>query len=336
MEDDGTNMIKYLYDASGVCGFIYQGEAYYYQKNILGDVVRILSNTGNVVGEYFYDAWGNTIILNENSSPTSDSNDIACINKIRYRGYYFDSETNLYYLVSRYYDPTICRFINADEIDYIDPSAIGGLNLYAYCYNNPANYVDPSGHFALSSFLIGLGIAALIGAGVGAASYTAGQIINYVQTGQIEWSFGGFFGSIIGGAVGGALSYLPIFRPILGLFISGFTTSVGAMLGSNIEGSTNYSFLDIFCNSLVVGGLSALSAGIMGKIRISGLNVGRGSFVAIAKQINTKFQRGLINGITRKTFGKMFSHSLYESSAGIFLEDAYDETGIKDWLLKLI
>lgn len=87
-------------------------------------------------------------------------------------------------------------------MDYLDPTSINGLNLYAYCGNDPVNRFDPTGH-AFISVLVGLGIAALIGAGIGAASYTAGQLI----TGDFEWSWGGFIGSTVGGAIGGAITF---------------------------------------------------------------------------------------------------------------------------------
>lgn len=79
------------------------------------------------------------------------------------RGYYFDDELGLYYLQSRYYDPEIGRFISADSIEYLNPDSINGLNLYAYCSNNPVMNIDPNGEF-LFSFLASLAIAALIGA----------------------------------------------------------------------------------------------------------------------------------------------------------------------------
>ena len=70
------------------------------------------------------------------------NNSVAKLNPFRYRGYYYDAETGLYYLNSRYYDPSIGRFINADDISYIQPTDINGLNLFAYCGNNPVMYVD--------------------------------------------------------------------------------------------------------------------------------------------------------------------------------------------------
>ncbi|HBF86449.1 MAG TPA: hypothetical protein DDW54_02080 [Clostridiales bacterium] len=81
-------------------------EFFYFDKNTLGDIVAIRDSNGNIVATYKYDAWGNI---------TYQSGDMSYINPFRYRGYYYDTETGFYYLQTRYYDPTICRFINSDN-----------------------------------------------------------------------------------------------------------------------------------------------------------------------------------------------------------------------------
>ena len=102
---------------------------------------------------YAYDAWGNIL---------SQSGSMAGVNPLRYRGYYYDRETRLYYLQSRYYDFANCRFINADgQLSVVDFSAV---NLFAYCGNNPVNYIDPSGHvFMLITTAIGAVVGGVIG-----------------------------------------------------------------------------------------------------------------------------------------------------------------------------
>ena len=92
------------------------------------------------------------------------------LNPFRYRSYYYDVETKIYYLNARYYDPAIGRFLCPDSIEYLDPTTLGGLNLYAYCNNNPVNYADPSGHFAISAIIGGIALAIA----VVLATYTGG------------------------------------------------------------------------------------------------------------------------------------------------------------------
>ena len=127
----------YFYDESGSpVGFMFHGQNYYFEKTLQSDISRIYDSEGNVVGEYLYDAWGN--LLNADSLT-----EIAKQNPFRYRGYYFDSETGLYYLRSRYYDPQVGRFINADS--QLNTDSTNGYNLFAYCENNPVSASDSDG-----------------------------------------------------------------------------------------------------------------------------------------------------------------------------------------------
>ena len=133
---DGKTLI-YAYDESGIASITYNGTLYYVQKNFQGDIVALVNQSGNVVAKYVYDAWGNGKVCNASGTENTSSSFIGNINPFRYRGYYYDVETGLYYLQTRYYDPQVGRFLNADSVDYIAPDLIGGLNLYAYCNNNP-------------------------------------------------------------------------------------------------------------------------------------------------------------------------------------------------------
>jgi RHS repeat-associated protein len=103
--------MDFLYDESGSAySFIYNGTQYYYVKNLQGDVMRIVDTSGTVVANYFYDAWGKV---------TNSGTIIGLYNPIRYRGYYYDTDTGFYYLQSRYYDPVVKRFISADDASLI-------------------------------------------------------------------------------------------------------------------------------------------------------------------------------------------------------------------------
>ena len=118
--------------------------------------------------EYYYDAWGNHKVVDENGDEITSSTHIGNVNPFRYRGYYYDTETGLYFLQTRYYDPEVGRFLNRDSVQYADPETINGLNLYAYCLNNPVEYVDPTGQFwdtVLDIGFIAWGISDLINGG---------------------------------------------------------------------------------------------------------------------------------------------------------------------------
>ena len=136
-QSDGTNTLGFAYDSQGMAiGFKYGGNYYYYMRDLLGNVTAVADADGNLVAEYSYDAYGNLL---------SSSGALANINPIRYRGYYYDSETSFYYLKTRYYNPQWRRFINADSLFIAGENLINGTNMYAYCYDNPVTYTDFSG-----------------------------------------------------------------------------------------------------------------------------------------------------------------------------------------------
>ena len=150
----GSNYMDFLYDENGSAySFIYNGTQYYYVKNLQGDVVRILNASGATVVAYSYDAWGKCTVT------TGASNAIANANPIRYRGYYYDTDTGFYYLQSRYYDPTIKRFISADDAGLLGVNGdFTSLNLYAYCGNNPVARSDDGGEAWTTIAKIGIGV----------------------------------------------------------------------------------------------------------------------------------------------------------------------------------
>ena len=137
-----TTTLDFFYDESGrPFAFNYTPEGstpntYYYILNLQGDVVQIIDEGGVLQAEYVYSPWGEII---------SAEGDLAEVNPLRYRGYYYDSETGFYYLRSRYYDPENHRFINADSIDATLSAGDMGCNMYSYCYNSPINQVDEDG-----------------------------------------------------------------------------------------------------------------------------------------------------------------------------------------------
>ena len=155
MQNNGTNHLYYYYDANG--SISYNGTRYAFRKNLQGDVIAILDTNSNVVARYTYDAWGNILSITDgDGNAVTSSLHIANVNPIRYRGYYYDTETGWYYLNSRYYDPSVKRFINADSL--LDTNTeILGYNLFLYCENNPVALTDPSGSIAVSATIFAIG-----------------------------------------------------------------------------------------------------------------------------------------------------------------------------------
>ena len=186
--------VKYMYDAKGASGMIVDGTKYYFRKNIFGDVVEIYNESGAKCAEYAYDAWGTCYT-------TLDTNGVGSLNPFRYRGYYFVSRIGLYYLTTRFYDYTTGRFINADvpSICFDDGLTLPeGCNLYSYCRNNPISYVDPTGHFAISTLVVI--IMTTVGVIVGGV-YAYDKAYN---DGARDWELFGWtlLGAVIGGFIG--------------------------------------------------------------------------------------------------------------------------------------
>ena len=125
-----------------------------YQKNYQGDIEGIYDSSYKLIVKYRYDAYGNVLSIEDNEGKEiTDNNHIGRLNPYRYRSYYYDEETSLYYLKSRYYNPLWGRFINADN--FIETYTVFGLNLYCYVGNNPVSRYDENGKFwkAVGSFL---------------------------------------------------------------------------------------------------------------------------------------------------------------------------------------
>lgn len=152
-ETRGEKVFDYCYDANGqLYAVSYKANSstdavtYYYAHNWRGDITSIYDAGGNVVAKYEYDAWGNVLtVTNSNNSEITDPNHIANLIPFRYRSYYYDSESGLYYLMSRYYDPVTHRFLNADG--YLQAGEdILDVNMFAYCGNNPVCRIDSKGN----------------------------------------------------------------------------------------------------------------------------------------------------------------------------------------------
>ena len=249
--------LEFFYDHTGVAGMKYNDTTYIYRKDVQGNIIALLDSSGGIVVKYTYDAWGNYAaealdyydgkvqFKNVDSDKAFNADyakykQLANINPFRYRGYYYDTETELYFLKTRYYDPEVGRFISPDSIGYLDPETINGLNLYAYCNNNPVTNVDPNGnkwwHWLLGAVIIIAAVAlSVVTAGVAAPISAA------LGGGML----GAIAGGAIAGAIGGAITSFGIGIAVQGIS-NGFTninwrqvgiqTAIGAVSGAVLGG----------------------------------------------------------------------------------------------------
>ncbi|MBP3437012.1 MAG: RHS repeat-associated core domain-containing protein [Clostridia bacterium] len=218
------------------------------------------------------DGGGYCKVLNADGSEITDDTHIGIVNPFRYRSYYYDIGIGLYFLKTRYYDPEIGRFMTIDDLSYLDPESINGLNLYAYCLNNPVNCVDPNGTFVLTTaILIGLIAGAVIGG-------TVGGIYAYNQAsaaGATGWSLVGqtllgvLGGGLIGAAIGGIVGYA---APFISAFLS---TSFPILMPVNLGGVIGYTVVATVTGAQIVGGAAVVAgAGLLMFAKGSGARMG--------------------------------------------------------------
>ena len=156
-KDSNGNWMQFQIDGEGnYISLTYNGTRYWFARNLQGDITRIIDSDYNTIATYTYDAWGNHIVRDGTGTAISDAygtplsgqaNHIGNLNPVRYRSYCFDGVEGLYYLMSRYYDAKVGRFINVDE-----PNMVMTERTYAYCNNAPVMHVDPVG---LAAYKIG-------------------------------------------------------------------------------------------------------------------------------------------------------------------------------------
>ena len=189
-------------------------DTYLYEKNIQGDVVAVYEYDGDLVVRYAYNAWG-AVSETEYGSEYDESSFAVECNPFRYRGYYYDTETDLYYLNSRYYDPAVGRFLNADGVDFLGTDeGLLSYNLFAYCLNDPVNRTDDSGNLSIKNWIkigvgaiaLGAAIALTVATGGGAAAVAIGvaKVVGSVALSTAVSAGAGYLKNGKQGAIDGA------------------------------------------------------------------------------------------------------------------------------------
>ena len=262
----GNNVLIPLYDnEDSICGIEYNGSAYWFYKNLQGDIISIANSDGDVIAKYTYDAWGKVCsIIDTDGNAITDSTNIAIINPYRYRGYYYDTEIGMYYLQSRYYDPAVGRFVNADipRLCITSTNSIES-NLFVYCYNNPTEDIDVSGRFGL---LFAMGLGALCGAAV---QYLLDVLANIIDGKKNIFAIRSTVWDYICAAVSGSLAATGIGK--MAAVIWSVIISTVNYVGNVISGKSKFNIWDLIF-SVVVGGICGFIGGSGTNLkRISGV-----------------------------------------------------------------
>ncbi|MDE6000983.1 MAG: RHS repeat-associated core domain-containing protein, partial [Clostridia bacterium] len=284
--------LAFIYDNTGVVGVKYNGETYFYRKDVQGNIIAILDSIGNVVVKYVYDAWGNHAIVDINGEEITEG--IGVLNPFRYRGYFYDTETGLYYLQTRYYDPEIGRFISQDSIDYADPETINGLNLYAYCLNNPIMAVDPTGTKLKWWHKLLIGVAFIV----------VGAIVTALTAGTGTGFFAAFGSALLSSTIQVGIS--TAVSAGIGMVVGGISTGTweGALDGLKDGAVDGFMWGGIFAGTAqIVGGAFRTAANLGVKTgRHGGISFGKTGIKILSPDKN-QWKKA---GGTLVKFGKQF------------------------------
>lgn len=309
-EKRNNQIIYYMYDLmDNVIGFELNGTAYYYLKNLLNDIIAIVDGNGTIICNYTYDSFGKMISIKDGSGNdiSSNSNHVGNLNPFRYKSYYYDTETNLYYLKTRYYNPETGRFINADG--FVDSNdLVLGYNLYIYANNNHINYIDSDGQF-------GLGAAFLVGAGLGALSVLVADGVKSAVTGKLQFSswqtyagaaLGGGLSAVTLGALGSAGCAIATNAFAAGAITGAITYTTTAAINAATDNKPNsfgdYFNVKDFAVSTIAGGVGNY---VTGKVfNVDGITKGRGSYSAVYRATVKKIANGNASNMSTKVIVK--------------------------------
>ena len=309
----GSNTLNFSYDANGIpMSVSYNGTTYYYATNLQGDVTAILNASGSPVVSYTYDAWGKPLTVTGSLATT-----LGTHNPLRYRGYVYDTETELYYLQSRYYNPDTGRFLNADAFTSTGQGFTGN-NMFAYCGNNPVARKDDGGDFWLN---------VLIGAAVGAVAGVVGQFVSDVATsllnGEVTISnWQTYTGAAVGGAAGGVVLATTGNMNAANAVTGAVTTGVGQSLEKLTISNYDKSWAEIGANAVIDG---AISYGLGKLPGVKKVTSGQHSWSAVYKSGLTRLRHGTAARMSAKVIGKGIGSSIV---GGGFLDAYY---GVKQY-----
>ena len=283
----------------------------------------MLDENGAVVVKYVYNAWGEHKVLNPDGTENTSASFIGNLNPFRWKSQYYDSDTELYYIDNRWYDPKRGRFISSASPECLlsNAATVFALNLYAYCNNNPVMNVDPTGH----AFLVFL-IAALIGFTI---SYASSVVSQLATSGSVNWTTAAIDG--VFGAVSGALAMVPGLGVIATGLINAGLTAVNSFITTGIENDWQFSGWDF----VTIAASAVLSGVVSGIARNAFLKNGGREILKDTHKFVGKISGRIVSGFYNN--GKdVISRSL-KSAAGQMFKQLIDlnftKNVWKDWLI---
>lgn len=322
-----SQRLDFLYDEDSLLyGFILdKTQNYFYLKDSLQNILGIVDENGERIVGYESNAYGKTYVYFDNSKIN-----LAEINPFRYKGYYFDEESEIYYCTTRYYVPEWCRWLNIDNPLFIENEYSSTNNLFCYCKNNPVNYIDKDGQLFLSAIIIGAVIGAAVG--VGYSCYNQNK-----ENGTINWKKVLIAGAI--GAITGAVAFSNV--GIIGATAVGRVSSfVGSVGDDLIDNGGDFSNVD-YKKAAIAGIFGAATATISAYLsKLLKLNVEKmvmknasvSKFSNILAKAEQKFLAGKISakGLkgTYNLYGKSLTKATIKAFCGAVARKAIAETAI--------
>ncbi len=286
-----------MYDENGEAfGIDINGKEYFYVKNAQNDVIAIVNSNNETVATYRYNSWGKLISCED----TSENQEVSFLNPYTYRSYYYDSDTQLYYLSSRYYNPELCRLISSDDSDtlFYTPDDVTDKNLFAYCDNNPVVRADSDGD--VWHIIAGAVVGATINASCAAIS-------TFSETGKVN--IGAIAVSALSGAITGALSVSCVSRFAM-IAVSGVMAFVESAVTQKItNNSVNIG------DALLDGAIGAATGAIggAGKGSKNLTNLGKQSIKRTSRAFSKKgIKTGIKEGVKAARYYGKCSKSFYK------------------------
>ncbi|MBQ7934997.1 MAG: hypothetical protein IJ333_01420, partial [Clostridia bacterium] len=273
----GNNRLIFSYDEKGLpLSFYYRNSSgtsikYYYVLNAQGDVVQLRNQNNAIVARYYYDAWGNLLqVVNSAGTAVTSTSHIGLINPLRYRGYYFDSETGFYYLQSRYYDPAIRRFISVDDQISNAGGEILGYNMFAYCVNNPVNMSDPTGNWPKWATIAIGAVAAVAAVAVTVATLGAAAPAAACTLTSVGMYLGASYGVAHAVAIGAVAATTVAAAAYAGDIAYSAVTGDSILLDTVFQGNSEAYNAGLALTSIATGGMAELAAQSPGVCFVAG------------------------------------------------------------------